>query len=78
MRWALKSLTKPVLSRQAAEYGEEGAKTIIDLQQFRRSESIAVEGSGSRRGRATLINLNPRINTWFLLTLDWGTTRRAI
>jgi len=62
-----------VLARQAAEYGEETAKTIIDLQQFRRSESIAVEGSGTRRGRATLINLSPRINTWFLLTLDWGT-----
>ncbi|MGO9603582.1 MAG: hypothetical protein ACLQAT_09335 [Candidatus Binataceae bacterium] len=63
-----------LLSRQAAEYREEGAKTIIELQQFRSTESIVTEGSGGRSGKTTLINLNPRINTWFLLTLDWGTT----
>ncbi len=60
-----------VLARQAAEYREEKAKTIIELQQFRRTESIAVEGADVRRGTATLINLNPAINSWFLLTLDW-------
>src|SRR5271166_3223188 len=61
-----------LLTRQAAEYREESAKTIIELQQFRNSESIVAEGFGGRRGKATLINLNPQINTWFLLTLDWG------
>ncbi len=61
------------LARQSAEYKEQRAKTIIELQQFRSTETIAAEGSGSLRGKATLINLNPRINTWFLLTLDWGT-----
>ncbi len=60
-----------VLARQAAEYREEKAKTIVELQQFRRTESIVVEGSGVRRGTATLINLNPAINSWFLLTLEW-------
>lgn len=67
-----------ILARQAAEYREERAKTIIELQQFRRSESIVAEGSGGRRGKATLINLNPQINTWFLLTLDWGTPDRHL
>ncbi len=57
---------------QAAQYRAEVPKTIIELQQFRRSETIAVEGGGSRRGTATLIDLNPDINAWFLLTLDWG------
>jgi hypothetical protein len=62
-----------VLDRQAAEYRDESAKTILELQQFRRTEGIVAEGSGTRRGTATLINLNPQINTWFLLTVDWGT-----
>lgn len=57
---------------QAAQYRAEGAKTIIELQQFRRSQSIAAEGAGGRRGAATLIDLAPYINSWFLLTLDWG------
>jgi hypothetical protein len=62
-----------VLDRQSAEYRAETSKTIVQLQQFRETETIAVEGSGGKRGTATLINLNPRINTWFLLTLNWGT-----
>ena len=57
---------------QAAQYRAEMPKTILELQQFRRSQSIAAEGAGGRRGRATLIELNPYINAWFLLTLDWG------
>ncbi len=61
-----------ILTRQAVEYRQESAKTIIELQQFRRTESIVAEESGGRRGKATLINLNPGINAWFLLTLDWG------
>jgi hypothetical protein len=61
-----------LLARQAAEYRAETAKTIIELQQFRRADSIDVEGVGGRRGKATLVNLNPRINAWFLLMLDWG------
>jgi hypothetical protein len=57
---------------QAAQYRAEEPKTIIELQQFRRSQSIAGAGTGGRRGNATLIDLNPYINAWFLLTLDWG------
>jgi hypothetical protein len=62
-----------VLARQAAEYEKETSKTIIQLQQFRSSESIVAEGARNLRGKATLINLSPRINSWFLLTLDWET-----
>jgi hypothetical protein len=58
--------------RQAAEYEAEQPKTIVQLQQFRRTETIVAEGPGNRRGTAGLINLNPQINSWYLLTLDWG------
>jgi hypothetical protein len=57
---------------QAAQYRAETPKTILELQQFRRSQSIAAERPSGRRGRASLIELNPYINAWFLLTLDWG------
>jgi hypothetical protein len=60
-------------ARQTAEYGAEQAKTIVQLQQFRRSETIVTNGLENIHGRATLINLNPQINSWYLLTLDWGT-----
>ncbi|HYA36323.1 MAG TPA: hypothetical protein VEF03_11930 [Candidatus Binataceae bacterium] len=69
---AEKSDDAAALQRQAAQYRSETAKTIVELQQFRRTETVGAEGSEGRRGKATLINLNPDINTWFLLTLDWG------
>jgi hypothetical protein len=61
-----------VLVRQAAEYQAEAPKTVLELQQFRRSESVVAGGAGGRAGTATLVNLNPRVNAWFLLTVDWG------
>ena len=57
---------------QVAQYRAEGRKTIIELQQFRRSQSIVAEDASGRRGNATLIELNPYVNAWFLLTLDWS------
>ncbi len=60
------------LAEQAAQYNAEAPKTIVELQQFRRSESIRVEASGGRHGTGTLIDLNPTIGAWLLLSLDWG------
>jgi hypothetical protein len=65
------------LAEQAAQYRADVAKTIVELQQFRQSESNGAEGAKARKGRATLINLNPRINAWFLLRLDWDDGVRA-
>ncbi len=48
------------------------SKTIIDLQPFRKTTSIRIKGAGGKEGLATLINLNPTINSWYLLQLDWG------
>ena len=57
---------------QVARYRAETAKTILELQQFRRSRSVVAESADGRVRRATLIELNPHINSWFLLTLDPG------
>ena len=59
------------LAAQAEEYGIRRAKTILQLQQFRRTYSVRIADHSGREGLATLINLNPRINSWYLLQLDW-------
>ena len=50
---------------------EERAKNIVDLQPFSRTVSSPVQDSTGREGLATLVNLNPNINAWYLLDLTW-------
>ena len=49
--------------------------TIADLQAFRSETRVPVQRADNVAGDATLTNLNPQVNAWFLLTLDWGPTR---
>jgi hypothetical protein len=46
-------------------------QTIIDLQPFRQSVAIPIKGTGEEEGRATVIQLNPNVNDWFVLRLSW-------
>ncbi len=57
---------------QAAQYAAEAPKTIVELQQFRRTQTQGLVGPHGRPGTATLIDLNPVIGVWYLLALDWG------
>jgi hypothetical protein len=57
---------------RAADPVAPAPKTILDLQPFRQTSSIPVKDQHGREGRATLINLSPRINEWYLLQLSWG------
>lgn len=56
-----------LFSAQAAQ----SPKTIVELQQFRQSDSIEICSSSGKKGAATLTNLNPAINAWFLLKVAW-------
>ena len=56
---------------QIEEYNAQRAKSVIELQQFRQTFSLAIQNDKGTRGTATLMNLNPLINTWFLLTVTW-------
>ena len=60
---------------QIEEYNVQKAKSVIELQKFRRTSSIAITDSVGKRGTASLINLSPRINSWFLLSLKWADGR---
>ncbi len=61
-----------VTEQQGAQYQAEAPKTIIELQQFRRATSAVVTGPSGQHGLATLVEINPNINAWFLLRLDWA------
>jgi hypothetical protein len=47
-------------------------KSIVDLQPFRQTSSVHIEAPRGRHGEAVLVNLNPNINAWFLLTVRWN------
>lgn len=55
---------------QWTEYQADAPKSILELQPFRSVEHVDLGTSGAGSGSATLVNLNPTINVWFLLTLD--------
>lgn len=58
---------------QAAQYRAETPKSIIDLQQFRRTASVPIEGGGT----ATLIDLDPAIGSWYVLRVERGESEEA-
>jgi hypothetical protein len=47
-------------------------RTIVDLQPYRQEMSGTIRRADGRTGRALLVNLNPTVNTWYLLRLAWG------
>jgi hypothetical protein len=49
--------------------------TVVDLQPLRAETRVVVQRANEVAGSATLTNLNPQVNAWFLLTLEWGATR---
>jgi hypothetical protein len=50
--------------------------SVVDLQPFRASSVIGAKDLDGNSGIVTLTNLNPKINAWLLLTLDWGRGER--
>ena len=62
-----------VLAAQWARYEANAAKSIVELQPFRRTQ---VEAAGAG-GIATLVDLNPSSEFWFLVTLDVAGSRRT-
>jgi hypothetical protein len=50
----------------------EGPRSIIELQDFRQSQSIRIRSRSGSDGIATLINLNPAINAWYVLKIAWA------
>jgi hypothetical protein len=60
-----------VPAAQWAQYEAEEPKSILELQPFRSEAHLEVSGEVAGTGTVTLTNLNPNVDTWFLLTFDW-------
>jgi hypothetical protein len=62
-----------LLMAKGSEGGPEGigAKSILDLQPFRQVTSNKIKSNTGAAGTATLINLNPAVNAWYVMEVDW-------
>ena len=67
---ALNQGTNPMRT-QVSEYVAAQPKTILELQEFRQSSSGSIRSDEGEEGTATLFNLNPTINVWYLLKVSW-------
>jgi hypothetical protein len=60
-----------ILAEQRIQYDLEEPKTILELQPWRTTTQAALRRPDGTPGIATLINLNPNTNAWYLLLIDW-------
>jgi hypothetical protein len=70
------SLPPPeTLAEQRVQYDADDPKTIFELQPWRTASQVSLRRANGTSGVATLINLNPYADAWYVLTLRWeGTT----
>ena len=66
-----------LLSRQAADYEARRPKSPLELQKFRSATEMPIRGPGGRAGTAVLVDLNPRVNEWYVLDLRWNDGEEA-
>jgi len=59
------------LAVQHTQYEAEAPKTILELQPWRSETRVAVMRTDGTSGIATLTNLNPYVNAWYLLSIEW-------
>ena len=60
-----------ILAEQRIQYDFDTPKTILELQPWRTATQAVLRRRDGTPGVATLINLNPNANAWYLLLIDW-------
>jgi len=50
----------------------QSSKTILDLQPLRQTNSVHFPTKDGKSGLATLVNLNPSVNAWYVLKVAWN------
>ena len=53
------------------EHDVHPTESILDLQPFRQVTSNKIKSNMGTQGTATLINLNPAVNAWYVIEVDW-------
>lgn len=64
-------------AEQQAAYAAPVRKTVVQLQPFRRSQTLPIPDGAGGQGSITLIDLNPQVGQWYLLVREGadGATR---
>lgn len=62
---------RETLVLQAAAYDDRRTKGVVELQKFRHTTVARVADEQGRTGTAELVNLNPTVNSWYLLHVTW-------
>jgi len=57
------------LAIQREEFEREAPKTVLQLQMFRSESQVPLASETGAMGSATLVNLNPAVSVWYLLTI---------
>jgi hypothetical protein len=65
-----RQLARPPSLDQIEDYQANRQKSVVELQQFRELTRLTVEGFAGSPAVASLIDLNPRFGTWYLLRLE--------
>jgi len=65
------------LAEQRVQYDADDSKTIFELQPWRSSSRVSLRRADGTPGVATLTNLNPYANAWYVLTLSWEGSPQA-
>ena len=63
---------KDGIENQSAEYHALVPKTVVALQQFRETQTSKIRSPQGREGSVSLTNLNPSVNSWYLLQVSWS------
>jgi hypothetical protein len=64
--------TRPIaLNSATIEQEVDRAKSILDLQRFRQTSSNRIKSDAGNQGTVTLVNLNPAVNAWYVMEVDW-------
>jgi hypothetical protein len=53
------------------EHEVDQTKPILDLQPFRQTSFNRIKSDAGIQGTVTLLNLNPAVNAWYVMEVDW-------
>ena len=73
----LVSMLPAAAATATPEVAVRAQRSVVDLQSFRRAQTIDISNGDGRRGRATLVDLAPAVHAWLLLELAWTDSPRT-
>jgi len=61
----------------AIEHEVDQTRSILDLQTFRQTSSNRIKSDAGIEGTVTLLNLNPAVDAWYVMEVDWQDGSKA-